>query len=203
MKRILLFLLVSLLLCSCNESSETMGDAAGDLTPDNNVVETIPDKSAKDPNRIDVEGVLDGSVKLYEGDTETTLAELWSATMNTPGQYAMCDLDGDGTEEMIVQFSPSRETAILRLENGLCKVYHQSYRNIIELKTDGTAIFAAGTSYSGIHHFTFEGDMKSNEILVQNGDDYTLNGEPIDEDTYNSEVSAQDAKEGVNWIEIK
>lgn len=203
MKRILFCLIVALLLCSCNESSETVGDIAGDVTHNNNVVDTTPDKSAKDPNKIDVEGVLDGSVKLYEGDTETTLSELWSATMNTPGQYAMCDLDGDGTEEMVVQFSPSRETAILRLENGLCKVYHQSYRNIMDLKTDGTAFFAAGMSYSGIHRFTFEGDMKSNEILLQNGNDYTLNGEPIDNDTFNSEASVQDAKEGVNWVEIE
>ena len=102
MKRVLFCLIVALLLCSCNESSETIGDVAGDITPDNNVVETTPDKSEKDPNKIDVNGVIDGSVKLYEGDTETTLSELWSETMNIPEQYAMCDLDGDGTEEMIV-----------------------------------------------------------------------------------------------------
>ena len=86
MKRVLFCLIVALLLCSCNESSETIGDVAGDITPDNNVVETTPDKSEKDPNKIDVNGVIDGSVKLYEGDTETTLSELWSETMNIPEQ---------------------------------------------------------------------------------------------------------------------
>lgn len=100
-------------------------------------------------------------------------------------QFAVADLDGDGTPEALLAFAldtyGSNHTAVFHEQDGEVYVYVTNYRsmNPASIYTDGTVI-GSGASYlhfiSKITSFTDDGEPVFEEIATVDGSDWSING---------------------------
>ena len=127
--------------------------------------------------------------------------------------FSYCDLDGDGTVELILCHVVGEANAwfdILRYdhEDGAVYLYERSYRGLLQLKTDGTFHYSSGASDSGIGTLRFEGSETVTQPIswVESGDGTEVrcfvDGEPADAAAYNLAAVAQAAKNAVVWYSM-
>lgn len=100
-------------------------------------------------------------------------------------QFAVADLDGDGTPEALLAFAldtyGSNRTAVFHERDGVVYVYVTNYRSLnpASIYTDGTVI-GSGASYlhyiSKITSFTDGGEPVFEEIATVDGSDWSING---------------------------
>lgn len=131
------------------------------------------------------------------------------------GQFSVLDLDGDGTQEVVVQ---SIDVAgdmggylVLHRQEDEVYGFLFDWRSFWSLKTDGSFEYSSPTGlawavgrvqfgpgscdyalpmYTGATDYTYE------EI------EYTVNGQPAGEEEYNAAVEAQNAKPDAVWYEF-
>lgn len=99
------------------------------------------------------------------------------------------DLDGDGTQELILEWTPAGDYLILHRENEDFYGYTLVYRGFEMLQTNGVYIASGGASYHCWRQIRFEDGSWVEELLAeQEWDCYYLKGEAVDEDTFRRQV---------------
>ena len=123
-------------------------------------------------------------------------------------QFAMLDLDSDGQNEIVlwIQINGISDYGfeILRYQNGAVYGYTLPYRELMNLKTDGTFLFSGGAADYGIGKVKFSENGytvnqqsysesqydSNNELNVQ----YFVNGESCSEEAFQEAVRDQEEK---------
>lgn len=131
-------------------------------------------------------------------------------------KFTIADLSSNGENEVIlwIQINGVSDFGfeILQYKDGDVYGYTLSYREFMNLKTDGTFIFSSGVANSGIGKLIFsengytvdklyysEGQYDSNnEFKIQ----YFANGEVCSEEEFNDAMSRQEEKTNVKWYDL-
>lgn len=129
-----------------------------------------------------------------------------AVTMNAV-QYALADLDGDRVPELILWLKVNDNdygTLVIRYENGGAVGYGFTYRQLLDLKQDGTFGYSGGVSDTGYARLCFrEGNWEYDKIgYIQENETETIyfwNGSAVDADAYWEQANQQMAKENVLW----
>ena len=126
--------------------------------------------------------------------------------------YAMIDLDGDGSEEAVVFVcGVAGDTGgylVLHSSDDHVYGYRTDYRTFENLKTDGTFIYSDDLgSKEGVATIGFTQDgLVITDVLSATGQAYTMdnfmiNGKKATQEEYNAEKENQDLKNNVEWHE--
>lgn len=160
-----------------------------------------------------LEAVISGGARLYSvaDGRETALEDLVDSTFETAMIYrdvAWVDLDGDGTEEAVLALYANDDPfgfELLRYTEGVVYGYALTYRELLELKTDGTFIYSSGAYDNGMGRIAFAKDEYAVipfaycESTDGGGISYWVDGSSVTEAVYQNEVSVQQSKENVAW----
>lgn len=126
--------------------------------------------------------------------------------------YAMIDLDGDGSEEAVVFVcGVTGDTGgylVLHSSDDHVYGYRTDYRTFENLKTDGTFIYSDDLgSKEGVATIGFTQDgLVITDVLSATGQAYTMDnfmisGKKATQEEYNAEKENQDLKNNVEWHE--
>lgn len=124
-------------------------------------------------------------------------------------RFALLDLDGDGTDELVlnIDFSGEEEYVILTCYDGAVYANQIVYRGFLTPKADGTVAWSNGAFDNGYARFRFENGVLVYDdfaVMIDNGSSvtYTLNGENVSEEDYNAFTAEQDAKDDLAWTDF-
>lgn len=133
-------------------------------------------------------------------------------------RYCLCDLDADGTDELIMEVSNNGSDDILgyiivRTEGNRFVGYVSFYRGFHDLKTDGTYSYANSASCSGVGTAQFTDTVMLTDDLAHTEpryDDkgnileqgYFIGADRVTDTEYWAFIDTQDAKENVYWLDI-
>ena len=126
--------------------------------------------------------------------------------------YAVIDLDGDGSEEAVVFVcGAAGDTGgylVLHSRDDHVYGYRTDYRTFENLKTDGTFVYSDDLgSKEGVATIGFTQDgLVITDVLSATGqayimDHFMINGKKATQEEYNAEKEKQDLKSNVQWHE--
>lgn len=124
-------------------------------------------------------------------------------------KIAVIDLDQDNIDEAVlrVNISPDNDygSLVLHWENDSIKGYTFSYRQLRDIKEDGTVTWSSSSSYHGISKLIFNhGEVVYNNLLwVEENNDkgvFFYNNEEITESDFWMHYSDHDSRKDVEWI---
>ena len=126
--------------------------------------------------------------------------------------YAVIDLDGDGSEEAVVFVcGAAGDTGgylVLHSRDDHVYGYRTDYRTFENLKTDGTFTYSDDLgSKEGVATIGFTQDgLVITDVLSATGqayimDNFMINGKKVTQEEYNAEKENQDLKSNVQWHE--
>lgn len=95
------------------------------------------------------------------------------------------DLDGDGVQELIIQWTPVGENLVLHRENEEFYGWSINYRGFEALQTNGIFISSGGAGSNWWKQIRFENGSWLEEVLFEEDwGEFYVNGEETDEDTF-------------------
>ena len=126
------------------------------------------------------------------------------------GWFTVLDLDGDGTEEAVLQITDAANDMggylVLRCQEEMVLGYPSGWRTFWDLKTDGTFFYSqAGGSEDGLASIRFTEDgLVLDKYLYGTGDwfrfyDFYLDGQAISKEEYDLALLEQDEKPDAQW----
>ena len=129
-----------------------------------------------------------------------------TVTMNAV-QYSLLDLDRDSVPELILWLAVNGNdygTLVIRYENGGAVGYGFTYRQMLDLKQDGTFGYSGGAVDTGYARLCFRENSWEYEKLgyIQEneaGTTYFWDGDAVDANTYWEQANQQMAKENAQW----
>lgn len=124
-------------------------------------------------------------------------------------RFALLDLDGDGTDELVlnIDFSGEEEYVILTCYDGAVYANQIVYRGFLTPKADGTVAWSNGAFDNGYARFRFENGVLVYDdfaVMIDNGSSvtYTLNGENVSEEDFDAFIAEQNAKDDLAWTDF-
>ena len=203
MKKIALAMIMAgmLLVCSCAPKNENDNAV---VSPDTEVSEAqISEEAVNDESEI--VKILAGDVVDARTGEKVKVSELdYSEDASIfPDRYCEVDLDGDGKNEYLIEYSTYGNTAIIHEYDGELYAYVIPFRSRLELKTDGEMMWSEGAGYSGTHRAVFNGKkMEMTTLLDSDFDEdvHYINGESV---TFDEAIKAWDefdSKKDADWF---
>lgn len=127
-------------------------------------------------------------------------------------KYALADLDGDSVPELVLWLTINGYNdygfLVIRYDgNGGAAGYSFTYRQLIDLKKDGTFGYSGGVADSGYAKLIFNENvwqyhkLGSIEENGENAATFFWNGQTVSQDVFWSYAEKQDAKECVEWMQ--
>lgn len=189
---------------------QTCPTASQTVPPETTLETTLETSStAKDP----FEGILLGGKSFFhrEQGKDMTLTEFCeylgtiAETKVSFSNYAFADLDADGSPELLlgIVFNDELAYGTLVLHCGdVVTGYEFTYRQLMDVKQDGTFRYSGGAADNGIARLEFTqdgweyriiGSMESREETVS----YFWDGQRVDQDTYNSHLDTHYFKDNI------
>lgn len=185
------------------------------IPPENTVTVPINDGSWEEA-KAKFESILSGESvfldrDLAEGVTIQQYCESFGAASEVNvsiTKYTTADMDADGIPELLlwITINDVNDYGVLVLRyGGGATGYTFAYRQMADIKTDGTFHYSGGASNHGIARLKF-GDFGWEYVIiggVEETDSVTSfywNGEPVDEDVFWVCFEAQSEKEDVEWF---
>lgn len=124
-------------------------------------------------------------------------------------KYVIIDLDLDNVPEMVLWLIENGQSdygfLILRHENDGISGYNFSYRQIINLKNDGTFNYSGGTADTGCARLNFTGNGWEYEKIcniteTEDAVTFFCDGKEVSQETYWETSEAHNSKEEARWI---
>lgn len=144
----------------------------------------------------------------FESGKDTTIFTLPSINDNyqalsVPERYAAVDLDNNGTEELLVEYSIAGDTAILNFEKEKIVAYHISFRGRQEVKVDGSLHWSSSATESGVQKVSFgRKGMILTDTLVYSDELYALEGNKVSKEECENALKKEWEKEDIEWFSI-
>ena len=125
-------------------------------------------------------------------------------------RFALLDLDGDGTNELVIaiDYSGNEEYVVLTCYDGTVYANQVVHRGFLTPKADGTVAWSNGAFDNGYARFRFEnGVLVYDDFAAVSSDDsgsvtYTLNGESVSEEDFDAFITEQNAKDDLAWTDF-
>lgn len=125
-------------------------------------------------------------------------------------RFALLDLDGDGTDELVlnIDYSGDEEYVVLTCFDGAVYANQVVHRGFLTPKADGTVAWSNGAFDNGYARFRFENGVLVYEDFasMSEGSDgntvHTLNSESVDEAAYSAFLDEQAAKDDLAWTDF-
>lgn len=151
----------------------------------------------------DGEPLKEGEYLLFECYTSEEVidinrfAEMWSDDgVWKVEDIRVFDLDGDGIQELIIQWTPVGEILVLHREKDEFYAWEIMYRGFEGLQTNGVYISSGGAGSNSWQRIRFDdGSWLEETLFEEDWGKYYVNGEPVDEDTFLQQVSLYEADE--------
>lgn len=108
------------------------------------------------------------------------------------------DLDGDGVQELIIQWAPVgiANLWVLHCEKGEFYGWEIMYRGFEGLQTNGIYISSGGAGSNRWKRIRFDnGSWLEEVLLIEEWGEYYVSGEAVDEDTFWQQVNFYEAEE--------
>ena len=147
------------------------------------------------------EPVKDGEYSLFERYTSEEvvninyLAKMWSDDGDWEVEdIRIFDLDGDGIQELIMQWTPVGEILVLHREKDEFYAWEIMYRGFEALQTNGVYISSGGAGANCWKCIRFDdGSWLEETLFEEDWGKYYVNGEPVDENTFLQQVDSYEA----------
>ena len=197
---------LALLLTSCGQKSDDADD-------------TPPDAQAGNLYADFFSGGVTVTANLINAGVDATTASFRApniyATTGVDGtdmdwtitRFALLDLDGDGTDELVlnIDYSGDEEYVVLTCYDGAVYANQVVHRGFLTPKADGTVAWSNGAFDNGYARFRFEnGVLVYDDFAAVSSDGsgsvtYTLNGESVSEEDFDAFIAEQNAKDDLAW----
>ena len=149
------------------------------------------------------EPAKDGEYILFERYTSEEVininyfAKMWSDDGDWEVEdIRIFDLDGDGIQELIMQWTPVGEILVLHREKDKFYAWEIMYRGFEMLQTNGVYISSGGAGANRWKSIRFDDGSWLEETLFQEDwGIYYVNGELVDEDTFLQQVDSYETDE--------
>ena len=199
----------ALLLTACGQQSEDANDTPPDAQAGNLYADFFSGDVTVTANLINA-GVDAATASFRVPDVYSTKGVDGSDMDWTITRFALLDMDGDGTDELVldIDFSGEEEYAILTCYDGAVYANQVVYRGFLLPKADGTFEWSNGAFDNGASRARFENGVLVYDdfAAMSEGSDgntvYTLNGESVDETAYDAFLDEQSAKADLAWTEF-
>lgn len=123
-------------------------------------------------------------------------AEMWSDDVWKIEDIRVLDLDGDGIQELIIQWTPVGEILVLHREKDEFYAWEATYRAFEGLQTNGVYIGSGGAGANRWKRIQFDnGNWLEETLFEEDWGKYYVNGEPVDEDTFLKQVDFYETDE--------
>ena len=114
------------------------------------------------------------------------------------------DLDEDGVQELIIQWTPVGEILVLHREKEEFYGWEIMYRGFEVLQKNGVYISSGGAGANWWKRIRFENGSWLEEVLAwQDWGEYYLHGEPVDEDTFFQQVDLYETEEVTRYEPVQ
>lgn len=101
------------------------------------------------------------------------------------------DLDGDGIQELILEWTPVGDYLILHCENEKFYGWEIMYRSFEILQTSGIYLSSGGAACNHWQHIRFDqGSWLEEELAAEDWGEYFIGGEPVEEAAYLQQTAA-------------
>ena len=202
-------LTLALLLTACGQKKEDANDIPPDAQAGNLYEDFFTGNVIVTANLINA-GVEATIASFRAPDVYATTGVDGSDMDWTIKRFALLDMDGDGTDELVldIDYSGEEEYVILTCYNGAVYANQVVYRGFLSPKADGTFEWSNGAFDNGASRARFENGVLVYEdfAAMSEGSDgntvYTLNGESVDESAYDAFLDEQAAKDDLAWTEF-
>ena len=209
LRTLLAVLTLALPLTACGQQSDDSNDAPPDAQPGNLYEDFFTGNVTATANLINA-GVEASTASFRAPDVYAAEGVDGSDMDWTITRFALLDLDGDGTDELVldIDYSSDEEYVILTCHDGVVCANQIVYRGFLSPKADGTFEWSNGAFDNGASRARFENGVLVYEDFasMSEGSDgnavYTLNGESIDEAAYSAFLDEQAAKDDLAWTEF-
>lgn len=206
LRTLLAVLTLALLLTACGQQSDDSNDAPPDAQPGNLYEDFFTGNVTVTANLINA-GVEATTASFRAPDVYATKGVDGSDMDWTIKRFALLDLDGDGTDELVLNIDYSGDEEYVVLTCFDCAVYANQvvHRGFLTPKADGTVVWSNGAFDNGYARFRFEnGVLVYNDFAAVSSDDsgsvtYTLNGESVSEEDFDAFIAEQNAKDDLAW----
>ena len=205
LRTLLAVLTLALLLTACGQQSDDSNDAPPDAQPGNLYEDFFTGNVTATANLINA-GVEASTASFRAPDVYATKGVDGSDMDWTIKRFALLDLDGDGTDELVlnIDYSGDEEYVVLTCFDGAVYANQVVYRGFLTPKADGTVAWSNGAFDNGYARFRFGNGVLVYDdfaVMIDNGSSvtYTLNGENVDEAAYSAFLGEQAAKDDLAW----
>ena len=208
LRTLLAVLTLALLLTACGQQSDDSNDAPPDAQPGNLYEDFFTGNVTATANLINA-GVEASTASFRAPDVYATKGVDGSDMDWTITRFALLDMDGDGTDELVlnIDYSGDEEYVVLTCFDGAVYANQVVHRGFLTPKADGTVAWSNGAFDNGYARFRFENGVLVYDdfaVMIDNGSSvtYTLNGENVSEEDYNAFTVEQDAKDDLAWTDF-
>ena len=205
LRTLLAVLTLALLLTACGQQSDDSNDAPPDAQPGNLYEDFFTGNVTATANLINA-GVEASTASFRAPDVYATKGVDGSDMDWTITRFALLDLDGDGTDELVlnIDYSGDEEYVVLTCFDGAVYANQVVYRGFLTPKADGTVAWSNGAFDNGYARFRFENGVLVYDdfaVMIDNGSSvtYTLNGESVSEEDFDAFIAEQNAKDDLAW----
>ena len=206
LRTLLAVLTLALLLTACGQQSDDSNDAPPDAQPGNLYEDFFTGNVTATANLINA-GVEASTASFRAPDVYATKGVDGSDMDWTSTRFALLDLDGDGTDELVlnIDYSGDEEYVVLTCFDGAVYANQVVHRGFLTPKADGTVAWSNGAFDNGYARFRFEnGVLVYDDFAAVSSDGsgsvtYTLNGESVSEEDFDAFIAEQNAKDDLAW----
>ena len=206
LRTLLAVLTLALLLTACGRQSDDSNDDPPDAQPGNLYEDFFTGNVTATANLINA-GVEASTASFRAPDVYATKGVDGSDMDWTITRFAPLDLDGDGTDELVlnIDYSGDEEYVVLTCFDGAVYANQVVHRGFLTPKADGTVAWSNGAFDNGYARFRFEnGVLVYDDFAAVSSDDsgsvtYTLNGESVSEEDFDAFIAEQNAKDDLAW----
>ena len=206
LRTLLAVLTLALLLTACGQQSDDSNDAPPDAQPGNLYEDFFTGNVTATANLINA-GVEASTASFRAPDVYATKGVDGSDMDWTITRFALLDLDGDGTDELVlnIDYSGDEEYVVLTCFDGAVYANQVVHRGFLTPKADGTVAWSNGAFDNGYARFRFEnGVLVYDDFTAVSSDGsgsvtYTLNGESVSEEDFDAFIAEQNAKDDLAW----
>lgn len=201
-------LTLALLLTACGQKSDDANDTPPSAQAGNLYEDFFTGDGTVTANLINA-GVEATTASFHAPDVYATKGVDGSDMDWTIKRFTLLDLDGDGTDELVlnIDYSGDEEYVVLTCFDGAVYANQVVHRGFLTPKADGTVAWSNGAFDNGYARFRFENGVLVYDdfaVMIDNGSSvtYTLNGENVSEEDYNAFTAEQDAKDDLAWTDF-